>query len=127
MADDVLVVEMRPLRGNPEDTTEPEPEWVPVGTLNPGDAIGSIAIRNAFNGRDIILFGFTGLRAAVLRSAGGLDYEADGGIGRVIDTAGVEVLAALGPGESYERNITLDRAPQTRFRVRWTRTGEAGE
>lgn len=89
--------------------------WRPVAVLNPGDPDGSVSNRQA-DRRDVILFRCEHHRSVVYRSTGGTDYES--GAQRVVSTLGVEELASLTAGESFELDVTMDSGLSGR--VRWT-------
>lgn len=89
--------------------------WRPVAVLNPGDPEGSISNRRA-DRRDVILFRCEEQRSVVYRSAAGADYVS--GVQRIVAALGTEELAALGDGESFELDVTMDSGLSGR--VRWT-------
>lgn len=93
-------------------------EWKRAGVLNPGDLPGSLS--DCHDGvRDLIVFRCEGTRSVISLSMGGADFEF--GDERAIVTDGLKELASLGPGESFERNVTTDRGLSCR--VRWTHAG----
>jgi hypothetical protein len=94
--------------------------WRQAGTLNPGDRDGSLS-DNRNGHRGLIVFRCEPGRSVIFLSAAGVDFEF--GDERIIATDGLEELAALGPGESFERDVTMDRGLSCR--VRWTHSGHA--
>lgn len=91
-------------------------DWTTLGTLTPGMPEGSITDMAEGGDRDILLFRCDGARSVVSRSVGGVDVEA--GPVREVRSLGREVLAVLGDGKSYERDVTSDTL--RRYRARWT-------
>ena len=96
--------------------------WAPVGPLLlAGDDEGSITDIAEAGARHIILFRCDGARSVISRSAGGIDFEA--GPHRVVGLlGGREILADLGDGESYERDVTSADL-RVAYRARWTHRG----
>jgi hypothetical protein len=95
-------------------------DWVTLGTLTPGAQPGSITDVTEDGDRHILLFRCFGDRSMIARSAGGTDFEA--GPDRVVmPNGGLEVLAELGDGQCYERDITSDALRE--YRARWTHRG----
>jgi hypothetical protein len=92
--------------------------WQPVAVINQTDRIGSIS--DISQGvRDIILFRCYGDHSVIYRSVGGADFEVDGTTARgVLMIEGMEALAKLHNGESYEQAILSDH--KLAYRARWT-------
>jgi hypothetical protein len=90
--------------------------WTLLATLRPHDRPGSVS-RNMPDGhRDVIMFDCNEDHSVISRSVFGADMEE--GTERVISTAGIEVLATLMPGQSYETNVISDRG--VAYTARWT-------
>jgi hypothetical protein len=89
--------------------------WVTVGALTPESPEGSITDITGGR-RDVLLFRCDGDRSVVSRSAGGFDLEV--GPDRVVVPIELEILADLGDGQSYERDVTSDAGRE--YRARWT-------
>lgn len=90
--------------------------WTTLGTLTPDTPEGSITDMTD-GGRDILLFRCAGDKSVVTRSVGGIDVEA--GPDRVVlPLKGREILAELGDGQSYERDVTSGTLRE--YRARWT-------
>ena len=89
--------------------------WSAVHLIPAGDPDGSIS-NNQPAGRDIILFRCERDRSVIYRSAAGFDMEVAGG--RIVTMLGTEVLAVLGPGDSFELPVISDRG--VAYSVRWT-------
>jgi hypothetical protein len=106
-----LLFEVRPAGGD---------GWVTLGILIPEDPEGSISSMTGDGGRDILLFRCEGVRSVVSRSVGGLDFT-DGPDRIVVPLGGREILADLGAGQSYERDVTSDALRE--YRARWTHRG----
>jgi hypothetical protein len=95
-------------------------DWVTLGTLTPGEQPGSITDMTEDGDRTVLLFRCEGDRSVIVRSADGADFEA--GPDRVVmPSRGLEVLAELGDGQCYERDITSDALRE--YRARWTHRG----
>jgi hypothetical protein len=94
-------------------------EWITVGTLAEGDPEGSITDITGDGGRDVLLFRCEGARSVISRSAGGFDFEVGPKLRAVAPLAGREVLAELGDGESYERDVTSADTLRE-YTARWT-------
>jgi hypothetical protein len=94
--------------------------WVTVGSLTPTDREGSITDITEDGNRDILLFRCDGARSVISRSADALDFTV--GPDRVVlPVMGREILAELGVGQSYERDVTSDAGRE--YRARWTHRG----
>jgi hypothetical protein len=93
--------------------------WATLDTLDPATPEGSITDITGDGRRDVILFRCEGSRSVISRSVAGIDYRDDGGKKRVVvPLGGVDVLAELSDGQSYERDITSDAG--LGYRARWT-------
>lgn len=92
--------------------------WRRAATLNPGDPEGSIC-DNRDDGRDVLMFRCEPRRSVIRRSSGGVDFEV--GPERVIMPLGLEELAVLADGESFERDVTTGRGVSCRVGGRWCR------
>jgi hypothetical protein len=68
----------------------------------------------------VILFRCESDRSVIRFSSAGADFEA-GAERVIIPLSGFEELAVLGPGQSFERDVTTDRGLSCR--VRWTHVG----
>jgi hypothetical protein len=90
-----------------------------AGALNPGDREGSLSDNRGDGWRHAILFRCEPGRSVVWLDRVPLDFAV--GRARVVVPQCPEELAALGPGESFERDITTDRGLSCR--VRWTHVG----
>jgi hypothetical protein len=90
--------------------------WVPVGpVLRPGDLVGSVS-DNTGGRREVYAFECLDECSIVRRSTGGVD--ASDSAARLIVTDGWEVVARLGPGESWGREILTDNGARCRIRLR---------
>ena len=70
--------------------------------------------------RDLIVFRCDGERSAVCLSMPGTTTT-EVGRERAVITDGLEALASLSSGQSFERDVTTDRGMSCR--VRWTHVG----
>jgi hypothetical protein len=92
--------------------------WREVGRQVPGENKGSLS-NNTDSGRDILHFECFHTMAVIERSLGGADQELAGSRMRVTATVGMERVAVLSAGESYELELCTDRmtsAAPFRFR-----------
>jgi hypothetical protein len=94
--------------------------WITLGTLTPEDRDGSITDITG-GGRDILLFRCDGGRSVLIRLVGALDVTAGPVRAVLLPPEGREILAVLGDGQSYERDVTSDAL--TEYRARWTHHG----
>jgi hypothetical protein len=89
--------------------------WRRLGEQGPAGPPGSMS-DNGAGRREVLLFCCQGDHSIVARSRRGLDIAQ--GFAREVYASDADVLARLGPGQSYERVVTPDR--QVPVRVRWT-------
>jgi hypothetical protein len=94
-------------------------DWVTVGRLTATSPMGSMSNNLPGGNRDVIMFECAGGCSVIGRSLAGVDFEAGpAGSLRVIGAVGVEELARLELGQSYEMPVTTDRGISVM--VRWT-------
>jgi hypothetical protein len=103
-----LVIEVRAADG----------AWVEVARVRYGDPIGSLSHTDPNGDRHVLMFGCMPDHGVVGRSIGGADTESDDGRKREILSIGTE-QARLGPGETYEQDVRIDRMVGGPVRVRW--------
>jgi len=95
-------------------------DWKTLGILTPETLEGSVTDMTG-GIRDILLFRCDGARSVVSRLAGASDITAGPVRAVKIPAAGLETLAELGDGQSYEREVISDNL--TGYRARWTHHG----
>ena len=90
--------------------------WVRAARMHAGEQPGSLS-NNAAGRREILHFTCTAQESVISRSIAGTDQELDAA--RVIDTVGLEPIATLHQGDTFEVVICTDRmnSPQL-FRFR---------
>lgn len=90
--------------------------WRRIGVLRPGGEPGSMS-HNTPAGREVVVFACLDDHALVQRSVAGVDSATPAT--RVISSAGLELVARLGPGEDvvlWVRTDVASRAHKVRFR-----------
>jgi hypothetical protein len=103
-----------------ERRTAGSSQWVAIAALRPASGAGSLKNNRPGGDREIVLFYCEDAHSVVLQTVDGNDYEVDP-LTRIVSAADVQELARLGPGESYEMDITTDLG--VRATARWTHVG----
>lgn len=82
-------------------------EWRRVMGGKAGGLPGTLS-NNLEAGREILQFTCFEDRTVVSRSIGGADFEAVGGVARVLNTSGFDPIITLRDGDSYQFRLKTD-------------------